>query len=53
MTSYFYTTKKGEVYELRMELNSERQECYTEVIYVIALPCYRVGEERRYSNGVP
>ena len=25
MTSYFYTTKKGEVYELRMELNSERQ----------------------------
>ena len=26
MTSYFYTTKKGEVFELRMELNSHIHE---------------------------
>ena len=34
MTSYFYTTKKGEVYELRMELNSERQDSEHDIFFL-------------------
>lgn len=46
-SKYFTTTKKGEIFELKSELNSEKKEKKREAVKKV---CYVNGNQRRENN---